>query len=281
MTAAIGVMVGFALLTYLLAIYLYLFIKESPNSLDWGMTEFLMVVLWFNLSVALLLAGIRSGMPRWSAITAVPAIFMAVGAAISMHELLEKQPVRWMIVAPALIPLIKDSRLEAEKREEVGEPLKERLAQFKHIPPDAPVRDWLPFLNYSETREETIAKIRSLKHKESDFEQLMNSGDYTVFDWLYQFELSPTPGLCEGARRWLREKSIALKPAPENASYRDIAPINKGRLQTLTSFASQKCPMLEEVKALEATLLSYPGGKDNDPRLFDRLDKIKGMLQER
>ncbi len=243
MAIAIGVMVGFALLTYPLAIYLYLFVKESPNSLDEGLTGFLMVVLWFNLSVALLLAGIRNGMPRWSAIVA-------------------------------------DSKMEAEKREEVGESLKDRIAQFKHIPPDAPVRDWLPFLNYSETREETIRSIRSLKHKESDFELLMNGGDYTVFDWLYQFELAPTPGLCQCARRWLREKSIALKPAQEKASYRDMAPINNGHLQTLTSFASQKCPMLEELKALEVTLLSCPGGRGNDPRVFDRLDKIKGMLQQ-
>ncbi len=43
----------------------------------------------------------------------------------------------------------------------------ERPAQFKQIPPDAPVRDWLPFLNDPETRDETLQKIRALPHKES------------------------------------------------------------------------------------------------------------------
>ncbi len=105
----------------------------------------------------------------------------------------------------------------------------------------------------------------------------MKHGDYSAFGWLDQFELSPTPALCECVRKWLREQAAMLKPTAKQSSYRDI--VFSRYLGTLRWFASKRCPMLDELSACEAALLSYPGGKANDPGLFDSLDEIKRMPQ--
>ena len=148
----------------------------------------------------------------------------------------------------------------------------------------------MPFLEpgTAELHAETLQRIRALKDKQPELEEILNSGAfrYVFFTYIHQFDLSPTPRLCEFIRHWLREQSVALKPTAELRKYAHIKPggytddTPVGACgPTLRWFASNKCPMLEEVNAFEATLLSYPGGRENDEPLFSTLDEIKGMLQ--
>jgi len=166
----------------------------------------------------------------------------------------------------------------------------DRRTRFEAIPSDAPVEQWMPFLeiNTSELHNEAAQRIRDLPDRQAQLERIFKgpSFRYCFFTHIYQFDLSPSPSLCEFIRRWLKEQSIALKPTEEQRRYRDLKPGGYtddtpmiACVPTLRWFASNKCPMFEELNAFEATLLSYPGGRENDEPLFSALDEIKRTLQ--
>jgi hypothetical protein len=318
MTIAIRVAVGFALLAYPVVLYFNLTVHPPMDPAGEVFTAIFTAVLWLSLSLALLLAGIQSGIPLWSGVVAVLVIPFFCASAIPVAELLvRRQSLRWMTVVPAAagplvilayvawasIPGIRGvlsanlasgivwgalfalalmipwkERLDSEQAERERVPRLERADQLKQIPPDAPVRDWLPFLSDSETRDAALQKIRALTHKESDIEQMMQHGDYTAFGWLDQFELSPTPALCECVRTWLRTQTVSLKRTPTQSSYRDIM-FTSGELGTLQWFAGRRCPMLDELSAFEAALVAYPDPSESDKILLERLDSIKRRLR--
>lgn len=166
-----------------------------------------------------------------------------------------------------------------------------RRAQFEKIPRDAPVKEWMPYLDYNtpELHSDAAQRIRALKNRQAEMEEILNAGAFrfAFFTHIHELDLSPTPSLCEFIRRWLREQSDALKPTPEKRKYRDVNPGGYtdptpvgACAPTLRWFAGNKCPMLDELNAFEATMLSYPGGRNNDKPLFDALDEIERMLRQ-
>ena len=238
-------------------------------------------------------------------------------------------PVRWMAVVHALVPLLmfayvgwasipgirrmlsanhsslivwgavfaltmlttitwpKTSQLAEQRQKEIN---LARRAEFDKIPLDAPVRDWMPYLDADspELRNGAFQRIRAVKNKQSEIEQILQSGRYSYrfFTYVSQFELSPTPSLCESMRKWLREQSIGLKPTSSMQKYSPIAPGGPNDntplaacLPTIRWFAINKCPMLDEVNAFKATLRMYRRGNENEP-FFSALDEIGSMLEK-
>jgi hypothetical protein len=323
MAIAISVFVVLALLTYPLVLFFNLIVSPSSgDNLDVGFAGFFTMVVWFNLSVALLLVAIRKGTPWWSWIAAPLLLLFYVMSSVRVSELLkDNQPVRWMIVVPLTGPLMmlaylawawfprlhnqlsahvastllwgglfvltaipwqrsEDLRIrEDARRQKWQAPIRAHVEQLKQIPDDAPVQDLLPFLGYYETQEKAMQRIRASSHKEADFEQMMKSGDYSAFFRLYEFALSPTRGLCECARQWLREQ-IAVPATGENFVPADVAH-HSPYTSTLQWIADGKCPMLDEINQYEALLRTYPDSNEDFLKgTFVALDQIKRTLRE-
>jgi hypothetical protein len=107
MRIAIWIFVALALIPYPFALFFYLIISPSGDRLDTGLTGFSMLMVLFNLGIAYLLVGVRYGYPWWSWILAVFVMLFYVASTYGLTELLkDQQPVRWMIVVPALGPLL-------------------------------------------------------------------------------------------------------------------------------------------------------------------------------
>jgi hypothetical protein len=107
MTNAIRVFVAFAALTYPFVLLLNLAIM-GPSTADnpaAGLAGLATLALWFNLGLAWLLIGIHNGIPWWSWL-AGPLVLLicALSSACVPQMLNDHQPVRWMIVVPALGP---------------------------------------------------------------------------------------------------------------------------------------------------------------------------------
>ena len=155
--------------------------------------------------------------------------------------------------------LMTHSQRRQQRAEAVQAESAERLAHFNRLTPGSPVRDWMQFLDVSYGLHDEAARgIKGLAHKQAGIEQMLNSGDSTGFESLWEFDLSPTPELCEGVRKFLREQSIAVKPGPAHRRYRDIEVAVNSYEYTLRWFAKQGCPMRDELDALATALRGYP-----------------------
>ncbi len=108
MATAIRVAVGFALLAYPIVVYLNLTMSPPMDPAGELFTAIFTLVLWLNLSLALLLTGIQNGIPFWSGAAAVVLIPWFCASAIPVAELLvRKQSLRWMTAVPAAVgPLV-------------------------------------------------------------------------------------------------------------------------------------------------------------------------------
>ena len=97
-------------------------------------------------------------------------------------------------------------------------------ADIAKLPDDAPLWDWVPFLNTpDQTRvEDALVGIRKLARRQTDAETMLDRGDFPP-GFLGRMDLTPTPSLCDKARAFLRRKvqPLVLK-TPNSKPYRDI-----------------------------------------------------------
>jgi hypothetical protein len=194
------------------------------------------------------------------------------------------------VFALSMLTTIARPKINDLARERQNEVTRNLRARFAKVPPDAPLQDWIEYLDSgsSELQNDTVQRIRGLHHKQSEVEKaLLGNYSYRFFTHLYQFELSPTPALCESARQWLIEKSIALKPGSGWDKFQPILPGGPSDktpvaacLPTLRWFAANQCPMLDELTAFETTLRAYRRGGENEP-FFHELEEIKLRLAKK
>jgi hypothetical protein len=189
-----------------------------------------------------------------------------------------------------MLTTIAEPRKKDIARERQNEVTRNLRARFEKVPLDTPLQDWMEYLDSDslELQNDAVQRVRGLHNKQSEVEKaLQGNYSYRFFTHLYQFELSPTPGLCESARRWLSAQSIALRPESGWGKYEPILPGGPSDktplaacLPTLRWLAGNRCPMLDELNAFEITLRAYRRGSENEP-FFHELDEIKLMLPKK
>ena len=251
------------------------------------------IVLWALLGLAVLLTSLRGTIPAWSGMAAMILVPLSGAAAVAVTVLLaDREPLRWMLAIQALVPplilalvtwpsiprfsvivwsvvfvlgllpwssLMTHSERQQQRVEVMEAESAARFARFHQLTPASPVRDWMQFLDASYGLHDEAARgIKGLAHKQTDIEHMLNSGDYTGFESLWEFDLLPTPELCEGVRKFLRDQSIALKPGPAHPSFRDIEAVANSYEYTVRWFVKQGCPMRDELDALAMALRGYP-----------------------
>jgi hypothetical protein len=155
-------------------------------------------------------------------------------------------------------------RAQAAAAWKAGEPQRieqerlQNIAAFDKLNDDSPLSDWLAFTN-SELRERAWERIRRLKRRQQDAETMMRQRmDYIVRD-LPELDLEPTPVICEGSRRCLRELVRDMRPSPNNRGriyFTDAARIQeyKGGIEWI---ARHGCPLNDELAELETVLGEY------------------------
>jgi hypothetical protein len=183
-----------------------------------------------------------------------------------------------MIAVLAVIPWPQTIALPGKLQRQTGERLaakQERLARFNQLAPDAPIPDWLRFIDPSgDSRDAVIRHIRTVPDRQAQIEAMLNANDDTGFDILWDLDLTPSPMLFDGVRKFLRRQAIALKPADDTARYANIWFKLDAWHSTLAFFAHLHCPMLAELDLLEATLRQYPDA-DRAALFLYHLDEMR------
>jgi hypothetical protein len=303
MTTAIKVFLGLAMVPYPFVLLMTWFIRGEADGLLGGFDTLAVMVVWLNLSIALLLAGIKNGIPWWSYMLAVPAIIFYLSAVYGVTELLRTERAQWMVVIPAVGPLVMFayicwasipqyrgmlspnlasagvwialfalSVVPLNRYADAGEPQRQQVAkaeaevkahieQFNHVPHDAPLPDFAPFLVYWETHDLALDKIRASKRKESDLLQLIQTGDYSLVAWIAELQVPATPALCQGGRKMLRDLSAAAKATAEKGGYVDVVSTSDRYISAIKYFADNKCPIQWTYEDLERVKLSLAAPK--------------------
>ncbi len=102
-------------------------------------------------------------------------------------------------------------------------------ADFAKLPADAPLWDWVPFLNTpDETRvEKALVGLRKLERRQGDAETMLERGDFPI-GFLGRMDLMPSTPLCDKARAFLRKQvEPLLLKTPNSKPYLDVFwPVN-------------------------------------------------------
>jgi len=106
MSTATKVFLALAALPYPFVLWMTWHIRGEPDGLLGGFAELAMAAVMLSLSIALTLTGIHNGIPWWSYVVAPLAIILYLAGVVSVAELLRTDKVQWMIVVPAVGPLV-------------------------------------------------------------------------------------------------------------------------------------------------------------------------------
>jgi hypothetical protein len=129
--------------------------------------------------------------------------------------------------------------------------------------PEAPLWQWTPFLNSDVYLIEQAAreKIRTLPSRQRDSEAMLDRDEF-AFGQLSQFDLDPTPTLCEKARASLTRRAAALTLARgQTPNFSQIADEVGAAHEAMNWLVGFDCPCEQESLAWEALARAY-GGAD-------------------
>ena len=130
---------------------------------------------------------------------------------------------------------------------------------FAKLPLDAPLWDWVPFL---QTRDETrvnatLARIRALPRRQDDAEIMLDRGDFPL-GFLERFDLTPTQAICDKARNQLRREVQPLAlTTPNSKPYAQIAAQVADALAAMKWLVGYGCNSDDEALAWETVANAY------------------------
>ena len=132
-------------------------------------------------------------------------------------------------------------------------------ADLAKLPADAPLWDWVPFLQTRSDikQDELLGRIRKLDRRQNDAERMLERGDFPL-GFLGRIDLTPTPGICDKARALLRRlvEPLVLKTA-NSKPYAGIAGQVAGALAAMQWLVGHDCPCEAESLAWETMAKAY------------------------
>ncbi|HTQ84050.1 MAG TPA: hypothetical protein VMI47_12360, partial [Pseudolabrys sp.] len=120
---------------------------------------------------------------------------------------------------------------------------KKFAVDFARLPADAPLWDWVPFLQTpDETRvSAALARIRALGRRQSDAEVMLDRVDFPL-GFLGRFDLTPTQTLCDKARKQLLQTVQPLVLTTANSKpYAQVATQVAGALAAMQWLVGYGC----------------------------------------
>ena len=232
-----------------------------------------------------------------AAVLLVPASGIAALVALGLLADHGTPPFYWPIVTPALVPPIVVSfgfwtllpRLRAvvstlpatgtawaavlllcvamwplwQIRERAEEHVVEAQAKWSSdlaaMPADAPLWEWLPFLQSRRGVyvDPALDRIRKLERRQGDAEVMLERGDFPL-QYLGRLDLQPTQAICDKARALLRRQvqPLVLR-TPNSKPYSEIADAVAGALSAIQWLVGYGCPCEAESQVWETTAKAY------------------------
>jgi hypothetical protein len=253
-----------------------------------------------------------------AALVLIPVSGSVALSALELLRAAELAPYRWPIIIPALAPPIVvafcfwallpgvHARVPAiyasviawgsvfllcvalvpfqQMRGAVGNQLEavraKNAADFAKLTANSPLWEWVPFLSVPDQTlvSSAVDRIRHLERRQADAELMLERGDFPI-GRLGAFDLTPTPALCENARKLLRQRAETLtSKEPNSKPFKDIAVAVDDAVSALTWLIDYDCPGAAEAQAWETMAKGYrdPGfdiyrlGELRDPKRLGR-----------
>lgn len=135
----------------------------------------------------------------------------------------------------------------------------ERLAELAAMNPDAPLWEWVRFLDTRDTFEvdRALARVRSLERRQEDAEIMLDRGDFPL-RFLGSLNLRPTQAICDKARALLRRQVGPLVLSSTNSRpYSDVADAVAGALSAIQWLVGYGCSCEAEAQMWETMAAVY------------------------
>lgn len=167
--------------------------------------------------------------------------------------------VTWGAIFLLCVAIVPFEKVREHANDVVSAALEKYEADLAKLPADAPLWDWVPFLNTrNETKlGETLDGIKKIDRRQSDAELMLERGDFPL-RFIGRLDLTPTPALCDRARALLRKRVAPLVLAtPESKQYSDIAEPVSDALAAMKWLIGYDCDATAEVVAWETMAKAY------------------------
>ncbi len=132
-------------------------------------------------------------------------------------------------------------------------------ADLAKLPADAPLWEWVPFLDTrnASAQGDLLARMSKLAKRQSEAELMLERGDFPLL-YLGSLDLTPTPALCDKARALLRRQIAPLvATSPNSKPYKDVAVQVSGALSAMKWLGGYDCDIDAESQAWETMAKSY------------------------
>ena len=277
----------------------------------WALLAILAVIAWIN--------GALPWPAALAALILIPTSGFVTMAALELLSRPNEPPFLWPIMIPALVPplsvvfcfwaLLPSMRAAVPAPYAAGfvwgatlvlcvailpmQQVRERAvdqqiavrdkydADFATLPVDSPLWDWTPFLDTPDYTKAAavLDRIRHLDRRQSDAEIMLDHGDLPL-GHLRDFDLTPTPTICDKTRALLRKRVATLVPkTPNSRPYTDVGRQVADALAAMNWLVGYECSCDAESQAWQSMAEAYrnPGfdtvelARLRDPKTFGRL----------
>lgn len=188
--------------------------------------------------------------------------------------------IAWGSVLLLCIALVPFQQMRGAVGDQMEAVRAKNAADFAKLSANSPLWDWVPFLAVPDQTlvSNALDRIRHLERRQTDAELMLDRGDFPLGQ-LGAFDLTPTPMLCDRARKLLRKRADALTPQePNSKPFKDIAVAVGDAVSAMTWLIDYDCPCAAEAETWEAMAKTYrdPGydiyrlAELRDPKLLGR-----------
>jgi hypothetical protein len=128
-----------------------------------------------------------------------------------------------------------------------------------NLPADAPLWDWVPFLDTrnASAQGDLLDRMRKLPRRQSEAELMLERGDFPL-QFLGSIDLTPTPALCGKTRALLRRQVEPLVlTSPNSKPFKDVALQVSAALSAMKWLGGYDCNIDAESQAWETMAKAY------------------------
>jgi hypothetical protein len=165
----------------------------------------------------------------------------------------------WGAVALLCLAIVPLQQMRDTANEQFAAARAKYAEDFAKLPADAPLWDWVPFLDKPDNSRSGAAEagIVKLEWRQSDAEIMLDRGDFPL-RYLGRFDLTPTPAICDKARGLLRRQAAALVlKSPNGKPYSDIAQQVTDAVVAMKWLVGHDCSCDAESQAWQAMAEAY------------------------
>jgi hypothetical protein len=190
----------------------------------------------------------------------------------------------WGAVLTLCVAIVPLQQMREHALDVIDQELTKYDEDYAKLATDAPLKDWLPFL---ETRNETkknevLGRMRKLERRQSEAELMLDRGDFPL-RYLGSLNLTPTASICDKARALLRRRvePLVLKTS-EPKPYREIGGQVSDALAAMKWLVGYECSCDAESLAWETMAKTYRDinydvyelAELRDPKNFGRIVRM-------